>query len=424
MSVSARLSSNKDGKTEGLGPAYLILGAVFSLLGSGNPVTRLRLFRRASSLFDSRLQTLRHNEHFLDKESLTRMQLLKQKYPTYAIYLAIFGSQAALSKIDSGQVVNSVMAKTSMAVSTKVMDNLSDEWETAEEAFRSTGYLMSALTDGMIRPEYEKVPTRWIDRAESSALEMASWAGHILGAMRDSAPFSYKTYVSDVKRWVEGQQSSFMHHQRPVSMQDYLAMILEKSTGNLWADPDLIVFESTLGCLDGALRKRALSIRAQADLLIKSCLLYDDVVDFYYDVEHDSVNALLLLAEEKGVAWNARDLARKPHSYLRLLYEKGIVDEVLALGDRLFVLALNAVRNISYEDALFDRRELEYACHLLRLFNLRKLVNRDRDLHALKVCLSVGGVRKTPEALLPADTYDLDGFLRSAQNKVEQLAHR
>ena len=169
-----------------------------------------------------------------------------------------------------------------MAVGTKVMDNINDDWQTKEDAFETLGKLPRALTSGFSEKSDRVTTPAWLSKAENSAIEIMSWSGTLLSSIEHSAPFSYNLYKSDVKRLIEGQQSSLVGkdwRKRELTMREYIVSVTEKSTGSLWVDPDICFLEASTGGFDDRGRTEALAIRKSGDLLTKACLLYDDVVD-------------------------------------------------------------------------------------------------------------------------------------------------
>jgi hypothetical protein len=398
---------------EGLNSLYQLSGGLFLLLGSRQTSFPLRklisIFSNSVSNFEQSLKAINGNK--VDSQTLFELKLLKKKHYIYACYLGAFSTIPTLQKKGRSDIFFALFSKASMAVGTKVMDNINDEWHTPEAAIKSIGRLQEALIKGTYKESNGPYSPSWLHQAENTALEITAWTGRNLKPIMEEAPFFSSIYYEDVKRWIEGQQQSIRYKNildddKYPSISDYLEKISEKSTGSLWADPDLCFLEKNMHGLDEEQKKQALAVRSSSDLLIKSCLIYDDIADFFYDMKHKTINSMLINAYEKNLITPKKVVDEDPSYLLKLFYQNNIVSETMALGDSIFNKALDELKGIPLENGIVNPKGLEFHCRLLRLFNLRKVFVRDKKPMNLKFLLD--SFRKIGDK----DTKHLEEFSR------------
>jgi hypothetical protein len=414
-------------KKEGLNLFYRTIGNLFFWMSPKrkniNSMKLRSYYTRSSSKFRKSLDNVQNTPHKIDYESLLGLGLLKIKHYVYGSYLATFSTIPILNKISNDKdILESIFMKNSMAISTKVIDNLNDEWHDPKFAIEC----IDKLPDAFIQGEYgysENSNSR-IGKAENTALEIASWVGKCLQNIKEKAPASSILFARDVDRLVSGQKDSFYHKSykknKPIlKMEDYLEKVTEKSIGSLWSDPDLCFLEKNSNGFSTKVRKKATSIRISSDLLIKSCLIYDDVVDFFYDLKTNSLNSMLVLAYDRGVT-NPEEINKtSPETLLQTMYNKGIVSDMISIGDMIFLKAINSLNEIKSNDQIIDVKGLEFHHRLLRLFNLRKMIVRDRNIGGIRYALDSLGNLESLKENIPAHLKYLEKYIHGPKENYE-----
>lgn len=408
---------------EGINQPYRLLGHLLLQLYSRSGKVRYQeakeMIQMEVHAFEDTLLTLAHRPDFANHNVLIRQKIMKRKHVIYSSYLGALSTLPVLGGLNSRSVVSkAIFAKMAMAVGTKSLDNVNDDWQTKDEACASVGRLADALIWGEVKINEEQTNPTWLAPVENSCIEISSWAGRTLSSIKDDAPFCFSLYQADVKRWIKGQQNSFLEKDRGkntgeiTKISQYLARMAEKSTGSLWVDPDVCFFESHIGGLDDRLKKMAISLRASGDLLTKACLLYDDVVDLLIDLKNNSVNAALVYAEEMNILERSKAIKMDEQQLVQLMYSSGVIKDVLSIGDLLLAKAMQeldeANENASAEAPIeVDRLKLQ--CKILRLFNMRKLMLRDKSLASLRLGLSMKDADEImnllPEKILALDRH-------------------
>ncbi len=330
-------------------------------------------FRVASSLVgeaqtgcEHKLKTL--PEGCLEYDLLLEREYMKEKHVIYAILMAAMETlPLAYQQCTEKEILQSVMAKACLGASSKLLDNLNDEIHTVEEALDSLENYLSALTQGT----YKRKGNSPVQMAESSACEIASWIYQSLN--HDAPAFPY--YIDDCVKLVEGQVSSLEHKTTEwPSLADYVNYIAEKSIGDVWIDIDLCHFDGLNGDL--------FLLKKSNELIFKSSLVYDDVQDIYEDIQTKSVNSALILALERGII-SEDDLDRMELSDMVDLLEKsGVLDDIIYLADAFFLKGIFTFMEI--ETKSVDKKGLLNSFRLVRLFNLRKLLMRNKDMKTVK----------------------------------------
>lgn len=328
------------------------------------------LIRKAENLCRYRLETF--PSQCLEYRNLVEQEYMKEKHWIYAILMAAMESLPILyKKCSCKNIMTSVLAKTYLGASSKLLDNLNDEIHTMDDALDSLENYLCALTQGVYRKNHGSV----VEQAESSACEMASW---IYDSLDHASPaFSY--YVRDCATLVEGQITSLEHkNSHWPSLADYVDTIAEKSIGDVWIDVDLCQFEE--------LDEDLLLLKESNQYIFKSSLLYDDVQDLLEDIETKSVNSAIILALEREII-SEDDLDKmEPADIVTLLQTQGITEDVIHLADALFLKGIFAFQKM--ETSTMDKKGLLRSFQLVRLFNFRKLLAMNKDIKTFKRALA------------------------------------
>ncbi|MBU6999772.1 MAG: hypothetical protein HXS51_03335 [Theionarchaea archaeon] len=324
------------------------------------------LFQAAQTECKTRLERL--PVHCLPYQELLEESYLKEKHWVYAVLMAVMESLPILhQRCAIHEILRSVLGKTYLGASSKLLDNLNDEIHTLDQALSSLQNYLDALTCG----QYRVMEDSRVSRAESSACEMASWIYHTVDC--DSAAFNW--YVEDCKKLVKGQIAS-LDHKRTTwpSLAEYVSVITEKSIGDVWIDIDL--------CQAEELDRDVYLLKKSNEYIFKSSLLYDDVQDLIEDIETSSVNSVLLLGLERNIISEEDIKTLEPSQMQNLLYEANIVEDIIHLADAFFLKGIYAFLDIETEAV--DKKGLLYSFQLVRLFNFRKLLREHRDRKTLK----------------------------------------
>ncbi|MBU7047741.1 MAG: hypothetical protein HXS54_15000 [Theionarchaea archaeon] len=324
----------------------------------------------AKSMYRSKLSLL--SSGCMEYIYLLESQYMKEKHWIYAILMAAAESLPLLyRKCTRDEVLKSILAKTSLGASSKLLDNLNDEIHTSEEALSSLENYLSALRSG----EFEKKCNTPVERAESSACEMASW---IYFSLNVDVP-AFTLYIQDCTNLVTGQIRSLEHKKKGwPSLSEYIESIAEKSIGDVWIDIDLCSFD----VLDDSLMK----LKKANEYIFKSSLVYDDVQDIFEDIRTHSVNSAVILGIERTII-SPDDLQEmQPFKIVSLLRESGILRETVYLADALFLKGVDILMQV--KNSCIDMKGLLKSFKLVRLFNLRKLLMMNKDFWTLKQFLA------------------------------------
>ena len=304
----------------------------------------------------------------LEYTQLLEKGYMKEKHWIYAVLMAAMESLPLLYRTCIQEdILQSVLAKTYLGLSSKLLDNLNDEIHTVEEALDSLENYLNALTTGA----YEMKDMSTVEKAESSACEMASWIYNCLDC--DSPAF--KLYAEDCSKLVNGQVSSLEHKNAEwPSLADYCTYIAEKSIGDVWIDVDLCQFDE--------INEDLYTLKKGNELIFKSSLVYDDVQDILEDIQTKSVNSAVILALERGVITEDDLEEREPESLMQVLDESGVLDDIIRLADAFFLKGVYTF--LDMESYSVDKKGLLQSFRLVRLFNLRKLMMMKKNLKTVK----------------------------------------
>lgn len=413
-------------RKEGLNILYRASALLWLLLCHRYPSlkfsTTSRYVEESLASYRRKLLHLAELPHCLDHHQLTRLGWVKEKHWSYAAFMATMSSLPLLYKACSKEeVLEAILAKTSVGTSAKLLDNLNDEIHEPSQALSSLRNMLSAYVEGGYRSREGKDPV--VAGAENSAFEMGKWVFKTLSSCQFSAPRMYEAYVKDATKLFHGQLNSLVHKVRGrrelPSLVEYLRSISEKSIGDLWLDVDLCFLERGLKGFDKDELRAIRLLKAGNSLIFKSSLIYDDVQDLYEDLRTNSINSAVLLALERGVI-SHRDIDLLNQSRFKgdilwladTLGQSDILLDTIRLADMIFLAGVDVVASI--ENPLrgtFDKRGLIQGYRLVRLFNLRKLLIRNRDYETAKLFFSsLGNLVELKEGI-PDDIARLRRYL-------------
>ncbi len=307
----------------------------------------------------------------LEYNDLLERKYMKEKHWVYAVLMATMESLPLLyQKCTREEILQSILAKTYLGTSSKLLDNLNDEIHTVNEALDSLENYLTALTKGV----YERKEGSLVEMAESSACEMASW---ILECLDYDVP-AFNLYKNDCITLVQGQISSLEHKSSEwPSLDDYCGTIAEKSIGDVWIDVDLCHFDE--------LDEDLYLLKKGNEYIFKSSLVYDDVQDILEDIQTTSVNSAVILALERGII-TEEDLERgEPHNIVKVLDQSGVLNDIIHLADAFFLKGVFTF--LEMETDYVDKKGLLQSFRLVRLFNLRKLFMMKRDAKTFRKVL-------------------------------------
>lgn len=331
---------------------------------------------RALSAYEERLSSLGDLPSCLSYPNLEERGLLKEKHWRFGVLMAAATSLPLLYRVASpDQLLKVVCAKASISTSTKLLDNLNDRIHSYQEAVHALAEYKVALSEGV----YTANGNSPIHEAEHSALEIATWVPGNVEPLDSCFP-------QDVDLLVSGQVASLAHKTgRYPSMREYLSRVCERSIGNVWIDVDL-----------SFLKEKSHIMKKGNDLIFKSYLVYDDVQDIFEDVRTNSVNCAVIMGLERGVLSESEVEQLDRKEVIHKLGEHGIFQEMLCLGDLIFLKGLEV---LSQCDCPVDRGGLFTSLKLVRMFNIRKILSREKDLTTMNMFLAnVGKIERVRSA--------------------------
>lgn len=321
--------------------------------------------KEAFSVYRYTLDTLDELPHCLSYEQLQEKGLFKEHYWKSAILMAAATSLPLLyKKVDHQSIIQVVCAKTSIGVSAKLLDNLNDEVHSYPEALHSLSEYESALQKGTYT--VMESPSA---KAEQSAHEIATWAYRI------GSRGCTDTFCKDVSLLVGGQIATLQHKKdKYPSMKEYLSKVSECSIGNTWIDVDLELLENG-----------SYLLKKGNNYIFKSYLIYDDVQDIARDVRTNSVNAAVILGLERGILSESA-LEQRDMAIIETLKRAGILQELLYLGDLIFLKGMGII--LGCNDNPVDKKGFAASLELIRMFNMRRILKKEKSLGILGMFLA------------------------------------
>ncbi|MGQ9469833.1 MAG: hypothetical protein ACUVTD_08480 [Nitrososphaerales archaeon] len=407
-------------KKEGLNSLYKASAILWFLLCHRYPSLRInttyRFLKEAMRNYRDKLHNLSKEPFCLDYSSMIDLGYMKEKHWVYATYMATMSSLPILYKTCNAQeILGTILAKTSLGTSTKLLDNLNDKIHDVSHAFESLDNMLSAYTEGAyksIRGDAHNTVTG----AENSAFEMGRWVFTTLKPCQIYAPEAYSTYIKDVVKLYQGQVDSIRHKMAQKgylpSIRRYLDSISKKSIGDIWMDIDLCFLEGSLGGFSKDESRAINLLKIGNSLVFKSSLIYDDVQDIYEDLSTNSINSAIILAIERGII-SQIDLKEKSQNRIfKRMEEEGILMKTIRLADMVFLKGIEMVDSIgSSLDKILDKKGLIQGFRFVRLFNLRKLLIRDKNYKTIKLFFSSLEDFEKMKMNIPKDIMALQKYL-------------
>ncbi|KYK38352.1 MAG: hypothetical protein AYK18_07450 [Theionarchaea archaeon DG-70] len=322
--------------------------------------------KEAFSCYEDKLNSLGNLPHCMNYAELLQKGFFKEKYWKFGLFMAAATSLPVLyNTVNHQDIIGSVCAKASVSTSAKLLDNLNDTVHSYQEAFHSLSEYKCALQKGTYSVENPSL------RAEQSAHEIATWVHHLV----PSTSGDNLEFAGDVDRLVEGQIASLQHKkdQYP-SMKEYLSRICDRSIGNVWIDMDLAL-----------LGKEKTQLKKGNEYIFKSYLIYDDVQDISGDLESNSVNSAVILGLERGILSEGDIRQKSAQTIIQELKKAHIFEDLLCLGDVVFLKGLTIIKRC---DSVIDEQGLAASLSMIRMFNIRRILRREKTLDILNTFLA------------------------------------
>lgn len=344
----------------------------------------LNTTRTVIKMFEAKLRELEKDENCLNAESLKQHKLMKEKHYVYAAFLGALSSYPILYNVaDDKTIALAVFAKTAMGTSCKVLDNVNDTLHSFKDAINSMYNYNLALTTGKFNVKFNG---DWVSKAENSSHVMASWTYETI-VSTCGKPKMFNVYARDVEECIKGQLESFYQKRdkyayNNLTLADYSRRISGKGIGKIWVDMDFCFFEKFLGKLGYDEVKAINLIGKSLDLIFRSTLFYDDVVDLKEDLENDIVNSALMLGLELEKV-SIDDIVNKDAMLIKNVEKNGLINDTISVGDIFYLTGASYLAKAKTCSKLMDSDALLFCAKVLRLFNLRKLVMEKRNLKSL-----------------------------------------
>lgn len=354
---------------------YSLAGLMWMVLSHKHVSLRFgrlyRFLREALLRYEKDLLALSTTSSYLGYTDLLERGFLKEKHWRFGVFMATATSLPILyRKTDYENILMAIGTKTSIGASAKLIDNLNDTIHSYDEAIASLTRYESALQNGI----YDIQDRSDVLLAEGTAHEIARWAYR-------SLPFPSDQYRDDVTTLIQGQTASLQHKKTSYpSMKEYLSHICERSIGNLWIDVDLNYITEDIPS-----KEEETMLKNGNDYIFKSYLIYDDVQDIYEDLFTNSVNSALILAMEQGILTESDIETGNTETIIEQLDVSGIFSHLMVLGDLIFLKGLEIISQCNNP---IDGGGLVASLALIRMFNIRKVLRRERNVHMLTTFLA------------------------------------
>ncbi len=414
-----KFSHINQNKNEGLNPLYTILGIMWIFLGRSCPSLKIKkslnIIKNGLQLFDDQLKYDLELPDCLTYQALINEKYLKKKHWIYADYMATISSLPLLYNIQEENIIQeAIIAKTAIGTSTKLLDNINDSIQTTDEAISALKEFEKSMID--VNYEVPKIysnPTN-INRGVNSSYVIANWVPKIL--VRSNAPKMQNIYEKDVKKLINGQIDSLQHKclrsVKDITIDNFLTSISEKSIGDVWVDIDLCFMEDGLGKLDNNIFRNLTELKKGYSWIFKSSLIYDDVQDIYTDIKENAVNSALLLGLKKGAISYKNIDQFDPDITIKKLDESGTLMDTISLADMLFMKGVRHIEKISEINTdIIDWKALLLSFRFVRLFNLRKLLIRNKNIETFKLFLASIQDLKKIEEKIPDHILNLNKYI-------------
>jgi len=403
-----KFSPKNQNINEGLNPLYTTLGIMWIFLGRSFPSLKikktLKIIKKGLQLFEDQLKYDLELPDCLSYQALINEKYLKKKHWIYADYMATISSLPLLYNIQEENIIQeAIIAKTAIGTSTKLLDNINDSIQTTDEAISSLKEFEKSMIDVNYEvPRIYSIPTN-MNRGVNSSYVIANWVPKIL--VRSNAPKMQNIYEKDVKKLINGQIDSLQHKglrdSKEITIDTFLTSISEKSIGDVWVDIDLCFMEDGLGKLDNNIFKNLTELKKGYSWIFKSSLIYDDVQDIYTDIKENAVNSALLLGLKKEVITYENINQHEPDNIIKKLNESNTLNDTISLADMLFIKGIRHIEKISETNTdIIDWKALLLSFRFVRLFNLRKILIRNKNTETFKLFLaSIQDLNKIEEKI-------------------------
>ncbi|MBS7645760.1 MAG: hypothetical protein QW569_02115 [Candidatus Bathyarchaeia archaeon] len=374
---------------EGLGSLYRMAGLA-SLAYAGRyrsmPFKEtMEALKRSIALFEDALELLLSDARCMNPRELLNRRLMKRKHYVYGAYLGVLSSFPVLRRVVPMEgVIKAVTAKVAEIVSIKSLDNVNDALHTRERALRSLERQHKAFTSEAFQLEEDFDE---IARMENSMYQLAWFTNRLVSAATGRMGPAFQIYLEDFHRYIRGQMSSMdqkADSDVKVDIRSFLSKVNEKGVGRVWVSVDFC-FLNSFNALDGGELEAINLVREAIDLIFKGCNVYDDVADLEADLKEGIINSVVYLALDKGLC-GEEDLHGNPSSLKAKIETGGGLYPAVQLGDLIFLEGLRRLEKAGDYTSLMDVEGLKFCAHILRLFAMRKWLEKQRNpLLLLKV---------------------------------------
>ncbi len=326
----------------------------------------------------------------MDYESLKDRRLLKEKHVVYSSYMSAISTLPILHRFSGKDFVSSsIFAKAAYVSSTKLLDNLNDEYHTRKQAEESLLKYYDALTGGEYLLGYAEGSNGEDDlsRAENSALLLAQSTYREISKHIDRSSEAFQIYREDVRNLVVGQLTSLyqkinentLGESSRINLRNYLKCISEKSVGAIWLDIDLCYYEKSRGEFDDGERMGIDLLRRGTDLIFKSSLVYDDAQDLAVDLHDGITNGVIILGVETGKCIIDDIRQYDVDKLTEKLIKDGLVQDTIHLADLVYLKGIEYLQKAKKYIEDIDIEGLIFTARFIRAFNLRKWVMQTKS---------------------------------------------
>ena len=337
-----------------------------------------RTLKKSIEVFEDSLKVLLSDAKCMSSRELLERRLMKRKHYVYGAYLGVLSSFPILrGNIPSGEILKAVTAKVAEIVSIKSLDNVNDVMHTREQALNSLRKQHKAFTSNDFQLE-ERFDD--LGRIENSMYQLAWFTNRLVSDATGRRGPAFQIYLEDFDRYIKGQMSSMNQKTGSnvkVDIREFLAKVNEKGVGRVWVSVDFC-FLNAFNPLGGEDMKAINLVREAIDLIFKGCNVYDDVADLETDLKEGILNSVIFLALDRGIC-DERDLNDDPSSLKAKLEERDGLYSAIQLGDLMFLEGLEKLERAREYSSLIDLEGLKFSAYILRIFAMRKWLERQRN---------------------------------------------